>query len=74
MPSSIKIGKGENITVAMNTKIMGWQATYIEAIFSDGYVATTEVYITPDEKFPITAPPAKNSILYLIKTHNLYFP
>ncbi|HGJ5862987.1 MAG TPA: PhoPQ-activated protein PqaA family protein [Arsenophonus nasoniae] len=61
LPSSIKIGKGENITVAMNSKIMGWQATYIEAIFSDGYVATTEVYITPDEKFPITAPPAKNS-------------
>lgn len=61
LPSSIKIGTGENITVAINTKIMGWQATYIEAIFSDGYVATTQVYITPDDKFPVTAPPAKNS-------------
>jgi len=36
-------------------------STYIEAIFSDGYVATTQVYITPDDKFPVTAPPAKNS-------------
>ncbi|SCZ64846.1 hypothetical protein SAMN02982990_02275 [Photorhabdus luminescens] len=31
-------------------------ATYIEATFSDGYVATTQVYITPDDKYPTVAP------------------
>lgn len=45
----------------MNTKITGRQATSVEAIFSDGYFATTQVYITPDDKFPIKAQPAKNA-------------
>ncbi len=35
----------------------GWQASYVEATFSDGYIATTQVYITPDDKYPTTAPP-----------------
>ncbi|QUG74860.1 hypothetical protein GKQ23_07560 [Erwinia sp. E602] len=37
----------------------GWQATFVEATFRDGYVATTPVYITPDDKFPTVAPPQK---------------
>ena len=36
----------------------GWQATYIEVTFSDGYVATTQVYITLGDKYPETAPPS----------------
>lgn len=39
----------------------GWEATYIEATFNDGYVATSQVYITPDEKYPQTAPPSVNA-------------
>ncbi|KJU57503.1 Virulence protein, partial [Salmonella enterica subsp. enterica serovar Heidelberg str. 92-0138] len=35
--------------------------TYIEATFNDGYVATSQVYITPDEKYPQTAPPSVNT-------------
>lgn len=34
----------------------GWQARFIEATFADGYVATSQVYITPDAKYPVTAP------------------
>ncbi|WP_253376635.1 PhoPQ-activated protein PqaA family protein [unidentified bacterial endosymbiont] len=46
------------LRIPLTTPDAGWQATYIEATFSDGYVATTEVYITPDDKFPNTAPPS----------------
>ncbi|SCC04246.1 PhoPQ-activated protein PqaA family protein [Kosakonia oryziphila] len=49
---------GDKLNVPLITPNSGWQATYIEATFSDGYVATTQVYITPDEKYPETAPPS----------------
>ncbi|WP_053115860.1 PhoPQ-activated pathogenicity-related family protein [Winslowiella iniecta] len=46
-----------NIDITLDTPQQGWQASYIEATFSDGYVATSQVYITPDGKYPVTAPP-----------------
>ncbi|EAX2552711.1 PhoPQ-regulated protein, partial [Salmonella enterica] len=45
----------------LNEPETGWEATYIEATFDDGYVATTQVYITPDDKYPQTAPPSVNA-------------
>lgn len=57
----------EAIDISRDTKVVsvplvdlknGWQATYIEATFDDGYVATTQVYITPEEEFPQIAPPS----------------
>ncbi|KMW74604.1 PhoPQ-regulated protein [Photorhabdus luminescens subsp. luminescens] len=46
----------QQIEISLNSPNIGWEATYIEATFSDGYVATTRVYITPDDKYPVTAP------------------
>ncbi|QGH61375.1 PhoPQ-activated protein PqaA family protein [Serratia proteamaculans] len=51
-------GGGEKFSIPLITPDSGWQATYVEATFSDGYVATTQVYITPDGKYPETAPPS----------------
>lgn len=51
---------GETFRIPLTTPDNGWQATYIEATFSDGYVATTQVYITPD-KYPETAPPSSGA-------------
>lgn len=51
-------GGGDTLSIPLISPDSGWQATYIEATFSDGYVATTQVYITPDEKYPETAPPS----------------
>lgn len=48
---------GEGVSIPLTSPDSGWQATFIEATFSDGYVATTQVYITPDGKYPQTAPP-----------------
>ncbi|MDR7342383.1 PhoPQ-activated pathogenicity-related protein [Pantoea alhagi] len=56
-PVSLTNGGG-TLSVPLTTPDSGWQATYIEATFNDGYVATTQVYITPDEKYPETAPPS----------------
>lgn len=47
----------ESLSIPLDTPQKGWQATYIEAVFSDGFVATSPVMITPDDKYPITAPP-----------------
>lgn len=55
----VNIPGNNMLTVPLLSPAQGWQATYIEATFNDGYVATTQVYITPDEKYPNTAPPAK---------------
>ncbi|SUI47278.1 PhoPQ-regulated protein [Salmonella enterica subsp. indica] len=51
-------GGNDTLSIPLTPPDSGWQATYIEATFSDGYVATTQVYITPDHKYPETAPPS----------------
>ncbi|EFP4965559.1 PhoPQ-regulated protein, partial [Salmonella enterica] len=46
----VSLATGDNtLSISLTTPDSGWQATYIEATFTDGYVATTQVYITPDE-------------------------
>ncbi|MGN7972373.1 PhoPQ-activated pathogenicity-related family protein [Serratia sp. 22264] len=59
-PVSLASG-GETLSIPLTSPDSGWQATYLEATFSDGYVATTQVYITPDGKYPETAPPSKGA-------------
>lgn len=59
-PVSLASG-GETLSIPLMSPDSGWQATYLEATFSDGYVATTQVYITPDGKYPETAPPSKGA-------------
>jgi len=56
-PVTLSDGDKEAI-VPLTKPDSGWQATYIEATFSDGYVATSQVYIMPDE-YPKIAPPSK---------------
>ncbi|EAQ8062547.1 PhoPQ-regulated protein, partial [Salmonella enterica] len=60
-PFAIDIPINNRITITLNEPETGWEATYIEATFDDGYVATTQVYITPDDKYPQTAPPSANA-------------
>jgi len=49
---------GEQLSIPLLSPEKGWQATYIEATFNDGYVATSQVYITPDDVYPQVAPPS----------------
>ncbi|MCS3429931.1 PhoPQ-activated pathogenicity-related family protein [Klebsiella sp. BIGb0407] len=49
---------GKETVIPLTKPDSGWQSTFIEATFSDGYVATSQVYITPDE-YPKIAPPSK---------------
>lgn len=60
-PLTIDIPANNKISITLNEPKTGWEATYIEATFNDGYVATSQVYITPDEKYPQTAPPSVNA-------------
>ena len=50
---------GNTLSVALTEPEQGWQATFVEATFSDGFVATSQVYITPDERYPDEAPSAQ---------------
>ncbi|MBC2884473.1 PhoPQ-regulated protein [Ochrobactrum sp. CM-21-5] len=43
-------------SVKLHTPEKGWEATYVEATFADGFVASTQVYITPTG-YPSVAPP-----------------
>ncbi|MCW7762778.1 PhoPQ-activated pathogenicity-related family protein [Photorhabdus luminescens] len=54
--SPLDMSTTQQIEISLNSPNIGWEATYIEATFSDGYVATTRVYITPDDKYSVTAP------------------
>ncbi|CDG21570.1 PqaA protein [Xenorhabdus poinarii G6] len=59
IPSPIDIPSDNKVDVSLSYTRPGWEATYIEATFNDGYVGTTQVYITPDEKYAQTAPPSE---------------
>ncbi|ELE5793481.1 PhoPQ-activated pathogenicity-related family protein [Salmonella enterica] len=58
---TIDIPANNRVNITLNEPVTGWEATYIEATFDDGYVATTQVYITPDDKYAQTAPPSVNT-------------
>jgi PhoPQ-activated pathogenicity-related protein len=45
-----------NAQVLIDTPDNGWKATFIEATFADGFVATTPVQVTPNV-YPNAAPP-----------------
>lgn len=53
-PSSLATGKSVDISLQYQGE--GWQATFVEATFDDGYISTSQVYITPDDKYPTVAP------------------
>ncbi|NHB56611.1 PhoPQ-regulated protein [Acinetobacter sp. 194] len=55
----LNINPNQDVTIELNQPVQGWQATFIEAIFEDGYVATSQVYIRPDEIYPTHAPANK---------------
>lgn len=56
--TSVPIPASTSVTINPGTPQKGWEASYVEAIFSDGFIATSQVYITPDDKYPTSAPPA----------------
>lgn len=61
IPLSLDITSDKKIEIPLKQTTPGWEATYIEATFNDGYVATTQVYITPDKKYPLAAPLSKGA-------------
>ncbi|MNJ03803.1 hypothetical protein D3C73_1642730 [compost metagenome] len=40
----------------IDTPDKGWKATFVEAVFADGFVTTTPVQVTPRD-YPNAAPP-----------------
>lgn len=67
-------GESNTLIIPLTTPDSGWQATYLEATFSDGFVATTQVYITPDNRYPDTAPPAKGAACQTLPGRGLRLP
>lgn len=55
-PTTITPSGPLSAQVQVATPEQGWTATFVEATFADGFVATTPVQITPD-RYPNTAPP-----------------
>ncbi|KQN51957.1 PhoPQ-regulated protein [Serratia sp. Leaf50] len=60
-PTPLSVKAGNNVSTSLNYNGPGWQATFVEATFTDGYVATTQVYITPDSQYPKVAPPSNDA-------------
>jgi len=59
-PTAVSLN-GMALDVPLATPTSGWQAAFVEATFHDGFVATSQLYITPDEVYPTAAPPANDS-------------
>ncbi|MEG3136141.1 PhoPQ-activated protein PqaA family protein [Rouxiella sp. T17] len=59
VPTTLTMTSPNSLTIPMNFASPGWEASFVEATFKDGYVATTQVNIFPDNKYPTAAPPSK---------------
>lgn len=59
--TSLHVPAQGRMTLALDHHQPGWQATFIEATFRDGLVATSRVFITPDAVYPTGAPPANGA-------------
>lgn len=57
--TTVELPNHGSVNLALNAEHSGWQATFVEATFKDGFVATSRVYVTPDDAFPTDAPPVK---------------
>jgi PhoPQ-activated pathogenicity-related protein len=55
----LTVGANGLVEVSLRDPSVGWAASFIEATFSDGFVATSRVYVYPDSRYPNTAPPSK---------------
>ncbi|GLQ86725.1 PhoPQ-activated protein PqaA family protein [Dyella flagellata] len=54
MPATISHGK---VTVEVDKPDSGWLAMFTELTYADSFVATTPVYIYPEQAFPSAPPP-----------------
>ncbi|WP_017349363.1 PhoPQ-activated protein PqaA family protein [Pantoea sp. A4] len=54
--SALVVPADNKVDVSLAYYGSGWQAMFVEATFDDGYVATSQVYITPDDRYPTVAP------------------
>lgn len=70
LPTTLNITSSNNGQIALNIPQRGWQATFVEATFRDGYVATTQVYITPNQ-YPITAPKSQGGACQTLEGRGL---
>lgn len=53
----LAVTPANTLDIALTAPTTGWQATFVEATFSDGFIATSPVYVSPKEVYPTTAPP-----------------
>ncbi len=60
-----------NLNVSLVPPPQGWSANYIEATFQDGYVATSQVYISPDNIYPTHTPTAQGAVCQSIAGRGL---
>lgn len=73
MAFPVVISAENNIEVALTAPSSGWQATFIEATFNDGFVATTPVYILPKDIYPSSAPPTHGTACKTLPGRNPIF-
>ena len=57
---AIPVAAAKNLTVSIAQPAQGWNATFVEAHFADGFVMTSQVQIVP-ENYPTAAPPDHGS-------------
>lgn len=58
----VELDSSGNIKVKFDQPENGWIANYIEATFKDGLVVTSQVYISPEDRFPDKPGADKGSI------------
>ncbi len=54
--TAVKLPVNDFLKVNLPYPTQGWSAAFIEATFSDGYVATTPVFVSRDDIYPDKAP------------------
>ncbi|SBV50508.1 hypothetical protein XBLMG947_1288 [Xanthomonas bromi] len=57
----IALAGGSTVSVPVQVPDAGWSAYFVEAIYADGFVATSQTYVLGKQRYPSQAPPTDNA-------------
>ncbi|MCD8457083.1 PhoPQ-activated pathogenicity-related family protein [Xylella taiwanensis] len=61
--------QGKSVRVALPIPAQGWNSSFVEATYADGFIATSKAYVLGQNKYPDTAPPSTSPACSTLPGH-----
>ncbi|MEA3103202.1 PhoPQ-activated pathogenicity-related family protein [Caballeronia mineralivorans] len=61
-PTSLALTALHSVEIHLVAPPSGWRSVFIEVTFRDGFIATTPVFVSPEDQYPSAAPPSSTAV------------